>query len=256
MSNPRTIYRRMGYLRDQRGIMNRYLRERATWDLHLEKTRAFIDSAFAQQPVDSVAVLGSGWLLDLPLEQLEKRYRHIFLVDIVHPPQVRKKTDQLDHVELVEADLTGGVIEQAWQFTRKKGPRGLDDLMEMVRLAPPLSQISPDAVISLNLLNQLDIIPCDFFEKHGYFKDESTDRFRSLVQSFHLEWITRMPGCLVTDTAEVNTDKEGNETIRSLLYAELPAGFRSERWGWEFDTGGTYRPGFRTRMEVHAVEWV
>ena len=182
MSNSRKIYRRMGYLRDQHGIMNRYMREKEHWDLHLEKTMAFIGASFAGQGIESVAVLGSGWLLDVPFDQLSNRFRHIYLVDIHHPPQVRKKTGEMDHVELVETDLTGGALQQVWQYTRKKGAYRLDGLMEMMRLTPPLSHINPDALISVNLLNQLDIIPCDYLEKHGFFKDESLDRFRSLVQ--------------------------------------------------------------------------
>ncbi len=37
------IIRRMGFIRDQEGIMNRYLRERSNWDRHLQHTRSFIE---------------------------------------------------------------------------------------------------------------------------------------------------------------------------------------------------------------------
>ena len=96
---------------------------------------------------------------------------------------------------------------------------------------------------------------CDFLRRHGYFKLAAPDGFRKMIQSFHLEWITRKPGCLITDTTEFNLDREGNESARGLLYTELPSGFRSEQWDWEFDTMKTYRPGNRTRMRVRAVEW-
>jgi len=62
--------RRMGFIKDQEGIMNRYLRESSQWKEHLEHTRKFIRESFAQTEAETVAVLGSGWLLDVPLDHL------------------------------------------------------------------------------------------------------------------------------------------------------------------------------------------
>lgn len=237
--------------------MNRYIREKNNWDRHLEHTREFVSSSFTGSSLESVAVLGSGWLLDVPLEALESRFKHIFLVDIHHPPQIRKKMETRSKVELVEADLSGGAIEQVWQLSRRqeRKKRVSDHLLQGLALLPPLPGISPDAYISVNLLNQLDIILCEFLEKKGYFQEESPDRFRSAIQAFHLEWITTLPGCLVTDTREIRLDIRGNEVSKSLLHTGLPPGHRTSNWYWEFDTKGTYHPGTLTRMEVQAVEW-
>jgi len=93
-------------------------------------------------------------------------------------------------------------------------------------------------------------------EKRGYYQQDPSERLRTLIQTFHLEWITQIPGSIVSDTAEVNTDYSGNETFKSLLYTDLPDGHRTSRWSWEFDTHSAYRPGTHTRMEVQAIEWV
>ena len=260
MKTPLKVVRRMGYLRDQRGIMNRYLRESDHWGKHLELTRAFISSAFSNtfpegEKKESIAVLGSGWLLDIPLEDLAERFEKVYLVDIYHPPQIRKKTAHMDQVFLVEADLSGGAIEQVWQFTRKKGKHPVEELIDNIRLSHPLSGIDPSAIISVNLLNQLDIIICDHLIKQGHTEVEDLNRIRTIIQASHLEWITQKPGCLISDTREISTDKEGNETANTLLYTQLPAGTRSEQWSWEFDTSGSYRSGIHSRMEVMAVEW-
>jgi hypothetical protein len=260
MKIPQKVVRRMGYLRDQRGIMNRYLRESSHWEKHLKLTRSFISSAFTdtfpgKDKKESIAILGSGWLLDVPLEELVRRFGEVYLVDINHPPQIRKKAGHLDHVYLLEEDLSGGAIEQAWQFTSEKGKRPLEELIETITLSPPLSGIDPSAMISVNLLNQLDIIICDHLIKEGHTEEKDLNRIRRIIQSSHLDWITQMPGCLITDTEEINTDKDGNETAKTLLYAGLPEGLRREQWSWEFDTSGSYRPGSRSRMEVKALEW-
>lgn len=65
----------MGYLNDQQGIMNRYLGESKQWEKHLPRCRKFITSTFEDpgggEKKESVAVLGSGWLLDVPLDHLQ-----------------------------------------------------------------------------------------------------------------------------------------------------------------------------------------
>jgi len=235
--------------------MNRYLREKNGWDYHLSKTREFINTSFAGTSIESVAVLGSGWLLDVPLEDMLARYQTIYLVDIYHPPQVRKKAGPLKQVKLIEADLTGGAIEQIWQTYLEKGLHSIDHLLNMITLSNPIPHLSPGAVISVNLINQLDIQLTEFIEKKSRISGEDLRPFRHLIQKFHLDWISRTPGCLVTDTVEINVDRHGEVSNKSLLYAELPDGLRSGGWIWEFDTHGTYLAETLTRMEVQAIEW-
>lgn len=249
------VKRRMGFIRDQQGIMNRYLREKSTWAGHLENTRNFILSSFTNDAIETVAVLGSGWLLDVPLDGLRARFKRVFLVDIHHPPQIRKKTELMEDVELIEADLSGGAAEQLWHLKREKGSPTTNDLLAKINLSAPLDHINPDAVISVNLLNQLDIILCDFLKGLGSFQQETPDLFRSAIQQFHIQWISRYPGCLITDVMEIREDKGGQSDSKSLLYTPLPEGIRRDRWNWDFDTLGTYHPEALTRMEVQAVEW-
>jgi len=249
------IIRRMGYIRDQEGIMNRYLREKANWDKHLQNTREFIRSSFRDPALKSVAVLGSGWLLDVPLEALCRRFSQVYLVDIHHPVQIRKKTASMSGVELIEADLSGGAMKQLWELVRnKKKPEG-NELLDQMRLHPPLEQLRPDALISVNLLNQLDIILCDFLSKNDYFQQLESNMLRSVLQKFHLQWITATPGCLISDVEEISKDKKGNSSSKSLLYTTLPEGNRRDSWTWEFDTRGTYLSNSLTTMVVKAVEW-
>jgi len=250
------IIRRMGFLKDQQGIMNRFIRESSGWQTHLEKTRHFISGSFHQTEAETVAVLGSGWLLDVPLDDLIKRFRHIYLVDIHHPIQIRKKTAAMDQVELVEEDLTGGAVVQIWEHLRKsKAPLQEELIKGQISLETPLAGIHPDALISANLLNQLDIFLCDYMLKQGRFQQESLVPLRASIQASHLNWISKKPGCLVTDTIEEVVDRKGNRSSKGLLYTDLPEGIRSDSWRWDFDSMGTYHPGSRTHMEVQAVEW-
>ena len=238
--------------------MNRYLREKTSWDPHLEKTRRFIESSFTGGNVKKVAVLGSGWLLDVPLESLRERFDKVFLADIFHPPQIRKKTGPMLNVELVEADLTGGAVMHTRDMVRglKRRPvKGVEEIGRM-ELTPPLEHLPVDAFISVNLLNQLDILLADYLRKTPHYRKFPAESFREKIQSFHLKWMTAQRGCLVTDARERTINmRSGSWDVRSLLHAPLPGGFRHEQWEWDFDTHGSYRPGTLTRMEVEAVEW-
>jgi len=256
MKDRAEIIRRMGFVHDQEGIMNRYLGESAQWKHHLEKTRSFIAGSFSGARADSVAVLGSGWLLDVPLDELRQRFSQVFLVDIYHPPQIRKKLAGTQGVELVEEDLSGGAIDQVWNLLRKyKSSIPAARLVEEISLSTPASGIRADALISVNLLNQLDIILCDHIRRKLPFQQELSVSFRAAIQSFHLAWLTKKPGCLIADTQEHRIPHKGQASSKRLLYTDLPEGIRRDRWEWDFDSRGTYHPGSRTRMEVQAVEW-
>jgi hypothetical protein len=256
MKKRKQAIRRMGYIRDQEGIMNRYMRESSNWQYHLEHSRNFIRHAFPETEADTVAVLGSGWLLDVPLEHLVKRFRHVYLVDIHHPIQIRKRTAPIKQVELIEADLSGGAMAFIWQhYHESKGASGDDPLPPHLPLEPPLLHIRPEAYISVNLLNQLDIMLCDYMLKQKPFQQEALIPFRRAIQAFHVEWISKKPACLISDIREEVSDRKGERSSKALLYTRLPEGIRSEHWWWDFDTQGTYHPGSRTRMEVQAVEW-
>src|SRR5210317_1415141 len=89
------ILRKMGYLADQQGIIDRYLRERGGWDSHLLKCREYILDKVNKLAISDITILGSGWLLDVPLEELSGLCNKITLIDIHHPRQVRKRAESL-----------------------------------------------------------------------------------------------------------------------------------------------------------------
>jgi len=82
----RRILHKMGYYNYQRGLIYHHLDEEGSWNDHLRKCRSFILEAVERYKPPVVTILGSGWLLDLPLSEITAMATTINLVDIVHPP--------------------------------------------------------------------------------------------------------------------------------------------------------------------------
>ena len=78
----------MSFTGDQNGIIDRYFKEKEGWRSHLEKSKQYIIN-FIEDKSGTLAVFGSGWLLDLPIEELSRKFNTIYLVDIIQPPQIK-----------------------------------------------------------------------------------------------------------------------------------------------------------------------
>ena len=99
--------RRLRYLYEIIGMRSRHQRNRAAWQPHLERSRAFVlEAAGRCTDRGAVAVYGAGLLLDVPLAELAARFRRVYLVDIVFLREARRKARRFGNVTLVEHDAT------------------------------------------------------------------------------------------------------------------------------------------------------
>jgi len=242
--------RRAGYVSDQNGIRNRYLRESGNWRSHLQNTRDFIIEA-ARQAVQhrSVAVLGSGWLYDVPLDELSQMFDEVVLVDIVHPEPVRIKAKRLPNVKFVEADLTGGAVQQAM---RAKTFAQFADWLPSAKQALDFSDF--DLVVSVNLLNQLDIILCDYLKSRFGVDDAELLNIRRMVQQQHIDWLPSGHTCLITDYRQIDVPLDGSpKTETQLVFADMPEKLPVKEWEWLFDTNQRYSEKNNTIFKVMAI---
>jgi len=226
----------MGYYSYQRGLIYHHLDEQGSWDTHLKKCRGFILKAAEMVKPSVITVLGSGWLLDLPLSELYERTPEINLVDIVHPPEVREQIIKLGGVKLIELDVSGGLIAEVW---KKAGNRTiLNKLPSLETIEIPVfdPDFDPGMVISLNILTQLEALPAEYLRKKSYAREEDLLIFRRTVQEKHLSFLKNHKSVVITDISEVITEKSGKvKEVKSLL-AELPDSPVREEWTWNFES--------------------
>ena len=225
----------MGYYNYQNGLIYRHLNQEGGWDDHHDHCRSFILKALDFYRPEKITVLGSGWLLDLPIAEMVERTGKICLVDIVHPPDVINQVGKLKNVELIEQDVTGGLIEEVWQ--KKRESSYLNKLRSLQNIIVPeyRPDYEPGMVISLNILTQLESLLVDYLKKGSFIKEEELNFFRTEIQKKHVDFLLKHKSVLITDITEIFTDKSGNVTYIPTAFIDLPNGQCKEEWSWHFD---------------------
>ena len=244
--------RRAGYVGDQLGIRDRFLRESGNWKSHLDNTRSFIlEAARKTEKRTSVAVLGSGWLYDVPLDELSQMFESVVLVDIVHPEPVKIRTAKIPNVRLATADLTGGAVRRA-----ANEPTFQSFVDWLPSAVSDLNLGMFDLVVSVNLLNQLDIILCDYLAERFGVGEEQLRPVRAMVQNQHISWLPIGRSCLITDYRQIDIPVGGGtETTKELVYCHLPQSVNTDEWEWVFDTNQRYSEKNNTIFKVKAVNF-
>jgi hypothetical protein len=247
----RRILTRMGYYEYQSGLIFRHLNQEGGWDSHLQHCRNFILRALDIFKPSQVTVIGSGWLLDLPLAEMIERKLRVTLVDIVHPPDIYKQTADIPNVELIEIDVTGGLIMEVWKKAGKYSMFKKKHSLSDITIPEFKPETDPGLVISLNILTQLESLITDFLMKHVRVSDEEFKNFRSEIQKKHIAFLKKHKSIIITDYAEVVRHKSGEtKTIKTLL-TDLPESSLKDEWLWDFDMkGGDF---YNTRSVIKVI---
>jgi hypothetical protein len=249
------ILRKTGLTRDQEGIYSRYLREGGFWDDHLNKTSDFILSCLDPAKVQSIAILGSGWCLDVPLKSLSECFQKIYLIDLRHPKMIRRRFEKLSNVEFIEFDLTGGMIEAVFTHIQDKYP--VHQLIKKLQSLPAFGlPVEADYIISVNLLNQLDILLIDYITSKYQVMEKDLLPLRKYIQQTHLSMLEKGKSALICDFREIQYNTDGETVIsKNTVFVDIPASVIKSCWTWNFDNHRTYHPNYNTRLEVIAAEF-
>jgi len=243
----------MGYYNYQNGLIYHHINQEGGWENHQAHCRSIIIKAMELFKPEKVTVLGSGWLLDLPLAELVERTQKIFLVDIVHPPDVINQVKRFKNVELIEQDVTGGLIEEVWQKGRKYGFFNKLRSLENINVPEFKPDFDTGMIISLNILTQLESLPLDFIKKRSLIKEEDFNLFRAEIQKKHIDFLMRNRSVLISDYAEVITSRIGDIKTIPTLVTDLPACRLSEEWTWNFDQTGADLYNSRSQFKIVAL---
>jgi len=242
--------RKFGYLKRLIAVEFRERRCRAAWGPHLARTRSFIIKAIDVVPERRVAViLGSGLLLDVPVEDLSERFEQVYLVDIFHMPHVRRSVARFGNVKFLTGDITG--IFAAMKEGNTPGP-----------MTPPPEPKIPhlhdaDLIVSCNVLTQLAGPFNDLFRRTQAFADADANTLSAQVMEKHLHALiheAKSVSVLITDTQRFATqgDKIGaRKDLLKTVKLPQPANHQlDEDWEWLIAPAPEEH---KSRDYVHAV---
>ncbi len=240
--------RKLGYLRESIGIRSRHRRCRTAWRTHLENSQtALLTSLDACRDFRVALVLGSGLLLDVPLAQLAARFEQVWLVDLIHLPEVRRTVRRHPNVRCISHDVTG--------FLEK-----LDGLTpERLDLPTPrhfLDESKIDWVASVNLLSQLPLLPLAWLRRH--FPDAAEDewaRWEEKLMRRHLDYLAAFgkPACLLADAEQTTSHSDGKILEQNDFGALLDGwGHPFAGWRWDIAPAGEIAPGIIRHHRVTA----
>jgi uncharacterized UPF0146 family protein len=241
----------MGYLYQAVALKGRYKRRRASWQQHLEKSRTFIvETAGKCLKRGKVVILGSGLLLDVPLSVLSKVFDEVVLVDVIHLPEVVKRTSDYPNVRLVQSDITG-VAEKLFHNIGQ-GDYGLP---ESVPCIPEIDE-KTSLVISLNIVSQLSAIPVDYVMKNTNMHDEAAlQAWCDQIRGAHFAALQALSCdvCLIADYEFTRRDAKGKiiesgSTVGNLSFPEP-----DRSWTWYIAPCGEEAKG--CSKELHVGAW-
>lgn len=245
---------KMGYYSDQYGIINRYLKERENWDEHIIQTKKYILQNVLLKKPHNIAILGSGWLIDIPLAEIINNTNAIHLIDIIHPSEIINRFKHNNKIFFVNTDLTGGLIEQTYRFLKEK-KRSIHNFIKNITPYLEVDLNEFDMVISVNILNQLDILLKDKIRARIEADNKELNELSKKIQDFHIQCLPKGKTILISDFEELlyNHKKEIVKT-NQLVFTEIPGIEQALKWQWKFDTMMNYNVGFKTFFNVIALQ--
>ncbi len=249
----RRILHRMGYYDYQQGLIYRHLRQDEGWISHEQRCRQFIMKAIDLLKPGKVTVIGSGWLLDLPLAEMAEKVKMITLSDIVHPPDVLEQASGFKHVMIQETDVTGGLVREVWEKAGKRYFLSKLKSLEDIHIPGYIPAEDPGLVISLNILTQLEVLPERLLRKKSAAPEDEFLKFKKEVQAKHLEFLQKYRSVLISDISEIVLTPDGTATEKETLLAALPQGDIKEDWIWDFDLAGNDSARKKSKFKIIAM---
>ncbi|MBF0167226.1 MAG: hypothetical protein HQL45_06295 [Alphaproteobacteria bacterium] len=204
-------------VREQAAILSRFRRHQAAWEPHLAASRSVILEAIQHCSMrDRAVILGSGLLLDVPIEELCRQFAQVVLVDLHHPAPARRMGRRHSNIDLLTTDIGA---KDFWQ-----------NLVPM-----------PDLLVSLNLAGQLALMT------------DGDDRVLSHLDGLRNATGTRV---LITETMRLEHDEKGREIAREQALPEAcglePP---HNNWKWPLAPVGELAPYRGLLLDVGAWIW-
>lgn len=246
------LRRKFGFNRDNAGIMSRYIAEEKNWRQHIKNTKNFILESTNGINKNICLIIGSGWCLDIPFEELSKIFNKVILTDIIHPRQIEHKMKNFPNVEFETIDVSG-IIEPLSRYKKNKNQNLYNFLTDQTEDSF-MKNINPDFVVSSNILSQIAYFPVEYIKKYKLASETEQISIQKYIEKQHLKMLPEGKSVLISDYYEEEFMLDGkliNE--KSRIAVRLPKEKIIKEWIWDFDLSGNYYTGNPVKFKVAAL---
>lgn len=239
--------KKLGQLKETIAMDARHQRSKKQWESHLIQSKNFITKAASAVSKNKDAIiLGSGLLLDIPINFLCAHFNHVYLVDVVHLKKVKKTIQKFNNVSLIEHDVTG-LAETLLQSTTVKMAFKQDATI-------PNYTKNTGFVVSANMLSQIHLAPTDYAKKELTLNEGEVDKLAHAIMQSHIDMLKKTPCkvCLISDYKRFYHDnnKQPQYEEDALINIKLPA--PDKQWHWEIAPLGELAPNTSMSSLVYA----
>lgn len=245
LRNPGSLFaRELGYSKELIAIDARYKRNRKAWEPHLANSRkAMIDAVESCAIHNAVMILGGGLLFDVPIKQIQKTFKKIYIVDVVFSTRTKKYAQKnADSITLIEHDLNG--LETSLAKIKKNH-------IPTIHASLPETKVQIDLIISANVLSQLHLAPVYYLEKSHQLDDQALFLFAQNIIKAHIDLLRLQKAqvCLLTDYFRFSYIDQKKECESALLGIEL--GKPDNKWRWQVAPLGELAKNESMETEVY-----
>ena len=240
-------FKQLGFLTELIGIKHRHQRCEKNWSPHLNACKNLIENAAqSAHGFDKAVILGSGLLLDIPIEALSKRFKKVILVDICHLRKVRNIAKKYPNIELIEIDISGTVDALlAWNPSSNlpKPDPDLDVLNDA------------DYVASANLVAQLPLAPLHYLlKKAPKLSEMQREVYAKSIIDCHLKMLSDLK-CTVTLITEISSQiSDGDRILEETvsLYGHVYHNI-SNAWVWDLALRPEISPDYDLKLNIIGI---
>lgn len=232
-----------GHLFESISLLHREERCKKSWATHRASCKQFIISELKNAThFDSVLVLGSGPLHEIPIEILSKTFKRVVLVDVVHLKSTKKSVLHLPNIEFIEHEIT--------------------EVEEILRVKHEFHDVIPSAflnqswglVLSVNIMSQLPLHFQTYIDKKlkNAFTQIQIEDFLKAITRNHLHYLKSFNSnvLLITDTQTFYYDKKDVLLQTDDNYPHLTLPLPREEWNWNVAPIPEFQKDIGMRMRV------
>jgi hypothetical protein len=249
-----SLSKKYGFLYSSIALEKRYQRCKKAWRPHLENCRKlFMDALTKTGQKNSVVVLGSAHLHEIPLKFLLDNFNKVILIDIQHPFTHHLKALMNKQLELRTQDLT----KSLGHLDSLTSIEDLNALMTRLE-SEILFEFQADLIISANILSQLGLLPIKTLEKKlkRDLSVKEKDQICSTYAELHLKNLANCQGrkIIYCDREVLYFDPDGRQIYRGSYPVNFSKFQKITDWDWELAPLKEASSDYSIHMKIHAYE--